>query len=203
MVCFKTTFTPNKYGSEAADNLKIGKVVTSLAVVEFGAVTAEGPGNTYQLRHVLTDKDVPTLINAARLKHAVLKDLDTLRLQHQQWQIRPGPDVAPAGRPLETDSHNAGNSKASTTPPREPDEPRQEQALPPIEEVVNLSTNNKGKWCKVKFRGSPTTEWRIRGSIPIPEELINHHLRTHTWQGKPRKRTRKRHWEASYCRIRM
>ena len=156
-------------------------------------VTAEGPGNTYQLRHALTDEDVPTLINAARLKHAVLKDLDTLRLQHQQRQVRPAPDAAPAGRPLETDSHNAGNSEASTTPPREPDEPQQEQALPPIEKVVNLSTNNKGKWCKVKFRGSPTTEWRLHGSIPIPEELINDRLRTHTWQGKPRKRRRKRH----------
>ena len=156
-------------------------------------ITAEGPGNTYQLRHALTDTDIPALINAARLKHAVLDDLDSIRLQYRQRQARTAPDRAPLGQPPETEGHNADDSKASAAPPEEPDVPEQEPTLPAVEKVVDLSTNNKGKWCRVKFQGSPKTEWRLYGSIPIPEQLINDRLRTHTWQGKRRKRKRRRH----------
>ena len=158
-------------------------------------ITAEGPGNTYQLRHALTDTDVPALINAARLKHAVLDDLDSIRLQYRQRQARTAPDRAPLGQPPETEGHNADDSKASAAPPEEPDVPEQEPTLPAVEKVVDLSTNNKRKWCRVKFQGSPKTEWRLYGSIPIPEQLINDRLRAHTWQGKRRKRKRRRHWE--------
>ena len=66
-------------------------------------ITAEGPGNTYQLRHALTDTEALTLISAARLKHAVLDDLGSLRLQYRQHQARPAPDMAPLGQPPETE----------------------------------------------------------------------------------------------------
>ena len=50
-----------------------------------------------------------------------------------QRQARPAPSVAPLRQPLETESHNANDSKASVTPSEEPDGPQWEGTLLAVE----------------------------------------------------------------------
>ena len=139
--------------------------------------------NTYRIRHYHTNLESPTLINGARLKLAHLPYESAIRQyirrQQNQQNIPVIPDENP--RQIIQDNNEAGDPDQNNDP-----------VNPPIEKVIDLSKNNKGRWYRVKFTGLPGTKWVQDEFFEIPPHLIEACLKNRTWQGTPRNRKRKK-----------
>ena len=138
--------------------------------------------NTYRIRHYQTRLESRSLINGARLKPARLPNESAIRRYCEQQNREQNIPVIP-------DRNQRQTIPDDETP--ETTQEQQEEPLPPIEKVLDLSRNNKGKWYKLKFRGMKNTKWVQDGFLDIPQELIDECLERRTWQGKPRKKRRK------------
>ena len=137
--------------------------------------------NRYRIRHYHSNLESPTLINGARLKKARLHNESAIRNYVEQQRRQNGIPVIPDKNPRQ----NVNNDEADN----DPDD--QNTPLPPVEKVVDLARNNKGKWYRVKFQGRPGTKWVQTEFVNIPQRLIDTCLTRRTWQGTPRKRRRK------------
>ena len=85
---------------------------------------------------------------------------------------------------------------AASQPQKQPEDtednpPEDEEPLPPVEKLVNIPKDSRGRWYKVKFQGRPGYEWRLERHVEIPPKLLEEILKHRTWSGKPRKKKRK------------
>ena len=158
-----------------------------------------GPHHTYRLRHAHTRETTDTLINADRLKFATALEESAIRVQQRRLQerLRREKEAREQQRNQNMQRHEDPPAPApipAPAPAPEPaaDEPQvnvePEQKDPPVEKIVKLGRNNKGKWVKVKFSGRPGHHWRLLGFVDIPPELLQEALQKWTWSGKTRKR---------------
>ena len=158
--------------------------------------------NTYRIRHYHTNLESPTLINGARLKLAHLPYESAIRQYIRRQQRQQNVPVIPDQNPRQIiPEHNeAADHDQPNVPPdqrnAQPDQSNtqidQPNAQTPIEKVVDLSRNTKGRWYRVKFQGFPATKWVQDGFFQIPPHLIEECLKKRTWQGTARKRKRKK-----------
>ena len=62
-----------------------------------------------------------------------------------------------------------------------------------VKDVINLKKDKRGnKMYNVVMDGKAGSKWIFEGTIPIPQHLIDECLKTRTWKGTRRKKTRKR-----------
>ena len=145
-----------------------------------------GPNHTYRLRHYNTHIVTDTLMNAGRLKHAVLHDHSAIR---NDVQVDRQADQSTDAN--QRNGHHINQDEAPQTD-SQPVPNNAHDPLDTVEKVVDLSRNNKGKWYRVKLVGKPGTKWYLEGAIDIPQEMIDACLKYRTWQGKRRKRKTKK-----------
>ena len=139
--------------------------------------------NRYRIRHYQTQLESPTLINGARLKPARLHNESAIREYCDRLQRQQHIPVIPDRDHRQT----INNDEAD-----ENDQEVRQTPLPPIDKVIDLARNNKGKWYKVTFQGQTGTKWVQDGFFNIPQHLIEECLKKRTWAGTARKRRRKR-----------
>ena len=145
------------------------------------SISEIGPNHTFRLRNVATQVDLPNLVNAQRLKNAFLDEHSEIRQNAVRVQ-QPIPR-----QQVDRHTSNADEARQTGQGPAVGQQPVRE-----VEKVVNLASNNRGKWYLVKFKDSPKKEWRLQNSLQIPQELIDECLRYRTWQGTVRKSRKRR-----------
>ena len=91
-----------------------------------------------------TNLESPKLINGARLKHAKLHNVSAIREYCKQQQRQQGIPVIPE----RNQRQNIQEDEMVN-----PDPEDNNTQMPPVEKVIDLSRNNKGKWYRVKFQG--------------------------------------------------
>ena len=125
--------------------------------------------STHRIRHLQTQLESPTLINGACLKPVHLHNKSAIHQYCIEQQLQQRIPAIP-------DRNYCQNIKED-----EADDLNLENPGParPIEKILDLCSNHKGKWYKVKLQGLKGCKWVQHGFFDIPpqqllEECLKH-----------------------------